>query len=53
VPVRPAPLLGEHSLEVFREFLGMGEAEYDELVRAGVSGTGPPEAVEKETAAHA
>jgi crotonobetainyl-CoA:carnitine CoA-transferase CaiB-like acyl-CoA transferase len=50
VPVRPAPLLGEHSLEVFQEFLGMSEAEYDELVRAGVSGTGPPGAVEKETA---
>jgi crotonobetainyl-CoA:carnitine CoA-transferase CaiB-like acyl-CoA transferase len=50
VPVRPSPLLGEHSFEVFREFLGMSEAEYDELVRAGVTGTGPPEAVEKETA---
>ena len=50
VPVRAAPLLGEHSFEVFQEFLGMTQAEYDELVAAGISGTGPPATAEKETA---
>jgi crotonobetainyl-CoA:carnitine CoA-transferase CaiB-like acyl-CoA transferase len=40
--VRPAPLLGEHSLEVLAELLGMGQEEYDRLVAAGVSGMGPP-----------
>ena len=40
--VRPAPCMGEHSFEVFREELGMGEAEYQELVEAGVTGDMPP-----------
>jgi benzylsuccinate CoA-transferase BbsF subunit len=42
-PVRPAPLLGQHSFEVFSELLGMTLDEYEALVDAGVSGTGPPE----------
>ena len=40
--VRPAPCMGEHSFEVFREELGMREAEYQELVEAGVTGDMPP-----------
>lgn len=42
-PIRPAPLLGEHSFEVFSELLGMTREAYDELVDAGISGMGPPE----------
>ncbi|MCL4239917.1 MAG: CoA transferase [Dehalococcoidia bacterium] len=41
-PVRPAPLLGQHSFEVFSELLGMTRDEYETLVDTGVSGTGPP-----------
>lgn len=41
--VQSAPLLGEHSFEVLSELLGMSEAEYNELVSAGVSGMGPPD----------
>ena len=41
-PVRPAPLLGQHSFEVFSELLGVTRDEYETLVDAGVSGTGPP-----------
>ncbi|HUY39285.1 MAG TPA: CoA transferase [Candidatus Binataceae bacterium] len=37
----PAPLLGEHNAEVFRELLGMTEAELAELESAGVIGTAP------------
>ena len=40
---RPAPMLGEHSFEVFSELLGVTEPEYDELVARGVSGDGPPD----------
>ena len=28
VPIRPAPLHGEHSLEVFQEFLDLSEEEF-------------------------
>ena len=35
---RPAPMLGEHSREVFAELLGMTDDEYEELVQAGISG---------------
>ncbi len=35
---RPAPMLGEHSREVFAELLGMADEEYEELVRSGISG---------------
>ncbi len=37
----PAPLLGEHNAEVFRELLGMTDAELSELEAAGVIGTAP------------
>jgi crotonobetainyl-CoA:carnitine CoA-transferase CaiB-like acyl-CoA transferase len=40
---RPAPRQGEHTHEVLAELLGMGADEVDELVRAGVSGGGPPD----------
>jgi len=38
-PLRPAPCLGEHSREVFRQELAITDAEYDALVAAGVTGT--------------
>jgi crotonobetainyl-CoA:carnitine CoA-transferase CaiB-like acyl-CoA transferase len=38
---KPAPLHGEHSLEVFQQELGLGEPEYDALVRAQITGCGP------------
>jgi crotonobetainyl-CoA:carnitine CoA-transferase CaiB-like acyl-CoA transferase len=41
--VRPSPLLGEHSREVFAELLGMTNDEYEALVAAGVSGSNKPE----------
>lgn len=42
--IRPAPLHGEHSFEVFEEFLGMTRAEYEALEARGVTGRGdyPP-----------
>lgn len=40
---RPAPLQGQHNLEVLQELLGMSEDEYEALVRLGVSGVGPPD----------
>ena len=42
--IRPAPLHGEHSFEVFEEFLGMTRAEYEALEVRGVTGRGdyPP-----------
>lgn len=43
VPPRHAPLQGQHTHEVLAELLGMSEDEVDELVRAGVSGGGPPD----------
>ena len=39
---RPAPMLGEHSLEVFAELLGMTVDEYERLVERGISGDEPP-----------
>lgn len=39
---RPAPMLGQHSWEVFHHSLGMTEAEYDDLVSRGISGDSPP-----------
>jgi len=41
--VRPSPMLGEHSMEVLSEFLGVTEAEYQALVERNVSGDGPPQ----------
>lgn len=35
---RPAPMLGQHSQEVFSELLGMTEEEYESLVASGISG---------------
>jgi crotonobetainyl-CoA:carnitine CoA-transferase CaiB-like acyl-CoA transferase len=40
---RPSPLIGEHSAEVLDEFLGIGAAEYQQLVEKGVTGTEPPD----------
>jgi len=40
--LRHAPMQGEHSLEVFEEYLGMAPAEYEELVASNISGDGPP-----------
>ena len=37
----PAPLLGEHNRDVFRDVLSMGEAEIVELEDAGIIGTAP------------
>jgi crotonobetainyl-CoA:carnitine CoA-transferase CaiB-like acyl-CoA transferase len=42
-PARPAPLLGEHTLEVMQEMLGSTPDEYEALVAAGVSGTEQPQ----------
>ena len=39
--LRPAPLQGEHNYEVFRELLGMSEAEYAALLDAEITGCGP------------
>ena len=39
IAVRHAPRFGEHSREVFAEGLGIGEEEYEELVRLEVTGT--------------
>jgi len=39
VTVRPAPLLGEHSLEVLEEELGLDGAELDRLIGQGIVGT--------------
>ncbi len=38
-PIRGAPCVGEHSREVFAQELGMIDAEYEELVAEGVTGT--------------
>ena len=40
---RPAPLQGEHTAEVLARFLGTTSEEYEELVRKGVTGSGPPD----------
>ena len=47
-PIRPAPCVGQHSREVFAEELEMTDAEYEELVAAGVTGT-----LDEMAAAHA
>jgi crotonobetainyl-CoA:carnitine CoA-transferase CaiB-like acyl-CoA transferase len=35
-PVKPAPLLGEHTAEVFGEWLGMSANDFEMLRAAGV-----------------
>ena len=40
---RAAPLQGEHTAEVLARFLGTTAAEYEKLVREGVTGSGPPD----------
>ena len=35
-PIKPAPLLGEHTLEVFDEWLGLDAAEVEALRQQGV-----------------
>lgn len=40
---RPAPMLGEHSFEVFEHFLRMSREDYDRLVELGISGDSPPD----------
>ncbi len=40
-PLAYSPRFGEHSARVLREELEIGSAEYDELVRQGVTGTTP------------
>jgi benzylsuccinate CoA-transferase BbsF subunit len=37
-PQMPAPLIGEHTEYVCKEFLGMSESQYDELLLAGAFG---------------
>lgn len=39
---RPAPTQGQHSLEIFREFLGISDERYEELVAKNITGEGPP-----------
>jgi crotonobetainyl-CoA:carnitine CoA-transferase CaiB-like acyl-CoA transferase len=43
---RPAPMMGEHSREVFAGLLCMCDEEYEALVAAGVTGDMPPEGAE-------
>jgi crotonobetainyl-CoA:carnitine CoA-transferase CaiB-like acyl-CoA transferase len=38
---RPAPTLGEHNDEVFRDLLGMTDAELDRLRADGIIGEQP------------
>ena len=40
---RPAPVLGQHSREVFTEFLDMSDERYDALVAQNITGAGPPQ----------
>ena len=37
---RPAPMQGEHSYEIFSEYLGMTEETFKELERKGITGKG-------------
>ncbi|HVC30347.1 MAG TPA: CoA transferase [Steroidobacteraceae bacterium] len=41
--VRAAPMLGEHGREVLAEYAAVSDAEYDDLVAAGITGDMPPE----------
>ncbi|TDJ26887.1 MAG: CoA transferase [Gammaproteobacteria bacterium] len=48
---RHAPLLGEHSFDVFQRLLGMDESEYQRLVNLEVTGKGPASTSTKENQA--
>jgi len=37
---RPAPMQGQHSFEVFEEFLRMPRQRYEELAEQGITGKG-------------
>ena len=39
----PAPCLGQHSAEVLERLAGVDRVRYEQLVRLGVTGEGPPE----------
>ena len=39
VPIRPAPCVGEHSWEVFRDELGIDKETYEAWVAEGITGT--------------
>jgi crotonobetainyl-CoA:carnitine CoA-transferase CaiB-like acyl-CoA transferase len=43
VATSASPTLGQHSAEVFARLLGIDSEEYNDLVRSGVTGTGPPD----------
>ena len=38
----PAPTLGQHSEQVLKQHLAVHEADYDDMVREGITGTDPP-----------
>jgi crotonobetainyl-CoA:carnitine CoA-transferase CaiB-like acyl-CoA transferase len=40
---RPAPAQGQHSREVFAEFLDMSDERYERLVAQNITGEGPPQ----------
>ena len=40
-PARPAPVQGQHSFEVFSEFLGMDQAVFESLCEKEITGVGP------------
>jgi len=40
-PTRPAPMLGEHNLKVFREDLKLTDTDIAELQESGIIGTTP------------
>ncbi|CAN7310532.1 CoA transferase [Phenylobacterium sp. LjRoot225] len=42
-PTQPAPVMGEHTAEVVRDWLGLGAAEIVRLIAAGVLEPTPPE----------
>ncbi len=38
----PAPTLGQHSEQVLKQHLAVPDADYDDMVRDGITGTDPP-----------
>ena len=43
---RPAPLQGEHSYEIFSEYIGMTKEQFEDLERRGITGKGEVPIVE-------